>query len=1538
VTDTTSQALAIAHDLVEAGIPVFAAPPAPGTKIGFALPSRWQQTKPDHALVDAWQPGWALCMVCGHLLDGIDVDTYADGDLAALQGALGGVLPDIYGVAATASGGTHLLVASLGVASKNGLFPGIDIKAGEPGGHGRGFLFIAPTVKAHKITGLPGQYGWLPGGVNLVRLREGGDRSGESLARLVHAVRGSSPSPKATQENGHAGGPEKNENGLSPSSPSQVRKRLTVAEFMALPMPKISPWKDVPATLAAEGRNNGTMRLACSLRAATSLTLEQAVAEMYATVWPLIDSRHPTPFPEREFEEVIRAIWRQYPGGGDKIAESVAALGLGGPPGTPVANGLPPATGTSGPREGATGSPPLPHSSLDLTDAFLVHWVAWTLNDGGMNGPYRWAPGLGWMRWSGTAGRKNHWSAADVADVWEEVRQYFIWLLKTVAAQGADQALLARLTALLTKARIGAITDLSRGHELVRCDAADFDAYPDLLNTPAGIVDLRTGETRPHDPRLMLTKVTSGNYVPGFTHPDWEQALTALDPPEREWLQGRTGQAATGHPPTDGIMPVLVGSGENAKSCLTTDGPVIALGDYADMASSKLIASQRANSTEHSTEMADLRGQRLLIGEELHEGHSINVTALKRIMDVGLIKARYVHKDNITFPATHTLMVTTNYRPVIAETDHGTWRRLALLTFPYTYKKEGEPLLGSRDRRGDPGLKHRIRHNESGQHDAICTWVVQGAMRWYGRGSDAPVTARIAQDTRTWRASADHVLGFWDEFLEGDPGAPGGHPPCITVTHLLAVFNAWLGKNGHVAWTKQTFAERFGEHETTRGNGVSRQKTKRLGNLSRYSGSEIYVAADPPSTECWVWAGVRFKFTENPVTCEGDEGDKARTNVPSGPFTGTFVKPLSPSSRDVQPPETPESNYPQAETSPALDSPAGRLANPAAGPTTGTLVFDLETASADTLFTTTDSDNFVRLPGSLAPGGEPEITSAQELLRKLECAQTITGHNILGFDLLALAHHHGADFTALAAKAVDTELIARQVWPPRSRDTGHSADSYGLDAVAERLSLPGKTDDLKRLARQHGGYDKIPVTDEEYRSYLEGDLRATAAVAAAIGGYRFSDPYVAREHALAAVAGRMTLNGFRVDEKLLDRRYQEGEDRKRGALQLLHDAWDLPLGKNVLRGRGANKTEQFEAFTSPLSSGEGREWLAGMWERYGIPDPPVTVKTGKLAIGNDDLAAIAKRPECPASLKAALSLMAIVTGTRTVYQTARDCLCPDGRVHPGNSFRQASGRWSTTNPGLTVFGKHEGRHVERDIFLPDEGHVLVSFDLSQVDMRAMAGHSQDPAYMALFAPGKDAHAEIAAQVGVARQDAKAIGHGYNYGLGEKRMIANGLDPVKVRAFIEGMEARFGRLIQWRETIRAQGKAGEILDNGFGRRMLCDPARAYTVAPALLGQGAARDIMGESLLRIPFEYRQYMRVMVHDEVVCSLPKADALEIAREIKKAMTWVWRDVPILVDLSVGMSWGEASAKLFFREIHVREFSASLSGCSVIGVANIPR
>jgi hypothetical protein len=159
---TEGESLDIARGLAKAGIPVFVAYPDPegttasGRATGYALRKGWQTTTPNPAYVNAWKPGLALCAVMGCGLDDVDVDPRNGGDLAALDG----ILPEVLGEAVSPSGGPHLFVATIGVRSRDGVLPGIDVKAGDASGEGRGFAFIAPTVRVSKTTGERAAYRW----------------------------------------------------------------------------------------------------------------------------------------------------------------------------------------------------------------------------------------------------------------------------------------------------------------------------------------------------------------------------------------------------------------------------------------------------------------------------------------------------------------------------------------------------------------------------------------------------------------------------------------------------------------------------------------------------------------------------------------------------------------------------------------------------------------------------------------------------------------------------------------------------------------------------------------------------------------------------------------------------------------------------------------------------------------------------------------------------------------------------------------------------------------------------------------------------------------------------------------------------------------------------------------------------------------------------------------------------------------------------------------------------------------------------------
>ncbi|MBL7487375.1 DUF3854 domain-containing protein [Frankia sp. AgB1.9] len=521
---------------------------------------------------------------------------------------------------------------------------------------------------------------------------------------------------------------------------------------------------------------------------------------------------------------------------------------------------------------GTTTEPNTDTADGSFSDAYMAETVTADL----LEESFRWTKGLDWLAWTGKL-----WEPVPDAVVIEAVRGYVVTRfeealngIRTDRGQGGNQNALDGWRSFLGRGRIEAVVKLARGMLLVK--EAQLDADPDLLNTPAGVVDLPSGKALPHDPDLLMTKMTSGSYRPGYTHPDWDRVLQVLPTDVMKWMQVRVGQAITGHTTTDGIMPILRGGGENGKSLLFTDGLLPALGDYASVASQKLLTGSK---TEHSTEQADLRGRRLVIFEEVAEGRSIDVTALKRVQDVGQITARRTHENNMTFRASHSIFATTNYTPVITEVDHGTWRRLALVVFPFTFRKPGLALVGPNDRRGDPTLKGRVAGNGSGQHDAAVTWAVAGALRCYqslqaiedanSAGEEPSASAMalpksVELDTYHWRSQSDRVMGFWNECLVAEPGA------AVESRDLLDHFNSWLKTNGHTEWSKELFVPRFEGHDRTRAELVTQARTTRRDLLAGLvtRGGGVYLTT--PGKQYRVWVGVRYRLAADDMVGHAD--------------------------------------------------------------------------------------------------------------------------------------------------------------------------------------------------------------------------------------------------------------------------------------------------------------------------------------------------------------------------------------------------------------------------------------------------------------------------------------------------------------------------------------------------------------------------------------------------------------------------------------------------------------------------------------------
>jgi len=558
--------------------------------------------------------------------------------------------------------------------------------------------------------------------------------------------------------------------------------------------------------------------------------------------------------------------------------------------------------------------------------------------------------------------------------------------------------------------------------------------------------------------------------------------------------------------------------------------------------------------------------------------------------------------------------------------------------------------------------------------------------------------------------------------------------------------------------------------------------------------------------------------------------------------------------------------------------------------------FDIETGSADDLFST-DYGTFVKLVGV----GE-RVTSTSSKLDMMTftgalCGLPLVGVNNFFFDSIAMDRHHNIPVEQTIIGSRDLRIAAFQNDPPTSYETksGPGFKSYSMDALSERyLGRPGKSGLGAALAKEYGGWDAIPASDPRYAEYLREDLAVTAELDAAIP----YDPYEEREARVCAVTARATLNGFKVDMAGLQARVQADAERSDAGKAMLAEEYGFPLTNKA--GKPAAAPQRTEAGKAAFGAAlDGLGFPVANWPRGKDESMSLSKETMAFALNH-----------AQKHVPAAVSVIEAVQAMNGLRTTAASLLgnVTGGRVHyPFEPF-QTTGRWSC---GLTVLKKGVA-DSERYLLTADDDETLVSIDLDQIDIRAVAAHAQDPNLIALLNdPTRDFHQEIADRTGVARKPAKTLDLGWLYGRGMRGMVENteGVTMEAAQGLDQYMRAEFSRVVGWQNEVRELGENGVLLDNGFGRKLRVDPERAYTQAPAMYGQSTTRDLIAEGLLTLAAtapEILPMLRVIVHDEVVLSVPRKDREEIARTVQSAMSRMWAPAGASIPVSITAGQGK--------------------------------
>lgn len=464
------------------------------------------------------------------------------------------------------------------------------------------------------------------------------------------------------------------------------------------------------------------------------------------------------------------------------------------------------------------GSPALPEvagaDSATFTDARMADRYA----EEAFAGSFIYGQGLGWLNWTGKRWRRVPDEVAVNAMREHAVQRYadaLRWKAELIAAGKPPipaQAQEEGWQGMLSANRLRSIFGLLKGIPELRREASEFDAHPDLLNTPDGVVNLRTGEISAHDPDLLMTRTTAVGYYPQARDESFSTALQSIPADAEAYLQAQFGQAITGR--HGEVLNLLTGCGRNGKTKLmgvltsALGARLLDDGGYASIVPNTMLLMTKEKSGP-SPEKMTLLGLRFAFMEETPEDGHLNANMLKELVDADSISARQLYQAQVTFRPTHTLFLNTNHAPQVSSTDTAVWRRLRRVEFPYRFRLAGDGLGEHRegDKDGMANMAEALS-TESAQRAALA-WMVAGAMRWYQLASldempPVPESVRLAGER--WREETDDILAFFTEHLDADPGM------WVWSDALYKAFNAWQKARGSTPMSQKTFVSRLAGH------------------------------------------------------------------------------------------------------------------------------------------------------------------------------------------------------------------------------------------------------------------------------------------------------------------------------------------------------------------------------------------------------------------------------------------------------------------------------------------------------------------------------------------------------------------------------------------------------------------------------------------------------------------------------------------------------------------------------------------------------
>ncbi|PZP63893.1 MAG: hypothetical protein DI596_02515 [Azospira oryzae] len=338
------------------------------------------------------------------------------------------------------------------------------------------------------------------------------------------------------------------------------------------------------------------------------------------------------------------------------------------------------------------------------------------------------------------------------------------------------------------RAKLASAATLSAVERIARCDPRhaatpeEWDADIWLLNTPGGVVDLRSGRLRPHARSDRMTKITSA--TPRGDCPRWRAFLADVTGGDEElsaYLQRMVGYCLTGSIEEHALF-FLHGTGANGKSVFVNVVSTI-LADYARHAPMETFMA--ASGERHPTELAMLMSARWVSAVETEQGARLNESRIKELTGGDTITARFMRQDFFTYLPQFKPVIVGNHKPAIRNIDEAMKRRLHLIPFTVTILPE----------RRDPRLTEKLL----AERDGIMAWAVEGCLAWQREGLKPP--ASVVSATEEY-FEAEDALGRWiEERCVLEPNAKS------LTAELFNDWKQWAEAAGEFVGSQKRFAD-----------------------------------------------------------------------------------------------------------------------------------------------------------------------------------------------------------------------------------------------------------------------------------------------------------------------------------------------------------------------------------------------------------------------------------------------------------------------------------------------------------------------------------------------------------------------------------------------------------------------------------------------------------------------------------------------------------------------------------------------------------